>query len=222
MTGLTVFVVEDDADLRNSMAELLSSVGMSVITYGEAREFLNGFDAEKAGCVVADVRLPDMSGLDLLQELNQRGSSVPFIAITGYADVPMAVESMKAGASDFIEKPFRPQYLLDQIQQCMAKSEESRRLRSEQRERSARLKRLTPREREVVEFVADGKTSRAIAEMLGLSPRTVHAHRAVAKSKLGATSLADLVHIVQQARGEAMDRADAVENGLTGGNGHPT
>jgi two-component system response regulator FixJ len=189
----TVFVVDDDDAVRTSLRLLLKSVGLPVETFGSAHEFLELFDADRAGCLVLDIRMPAMSGLELQQRLNEMHAIVPIVFITGHGDVPMAVEAMQYGAVDFIQKPFRDQDLIDRINQALEKDRDNRAgIRR-------RIQQLTPREREVLELVTRGKANKVIAADLNVSQRTVEIHRARAMEKMGASSLAHLVRMVIEA-----------------------
>jgi FixJ family two-component response regulator len=195
----TVFVVDDDDAVRTSLRLLLKSVGLPVETFGSAQEFLDAFDAERAGCLVLDIRMPGMSGLELQQRLNEIHAIVPIVFITGHGDVPMAVEAMQHGAVDFIQKPFRDQDLIDRINQALEKDRDNR---AGLRERDAirrRMQQLTPREREVLDLVTQGKANKVIAGDLNVSQRTVEIHRARVMEKMGASSLAHLVRMVIEA-----------------------
>ncbi|MBT8486767.1 MAG: response regulator transcription factor [Phycisphaerales bacterium] len=203
MSETTVYVVDDDAAIRHSMRRLVESIGLAVEAFASAREFLARFDPAVPGCVVLDVRMPEMSGLELQEELLARGHRVPIIVVTGYADVPMAVRSMRAGAMDFIEKPFTPQTLLERIQRAVAKDAEARRTRAEQIDVERRIQRLTPRELQVMDRVVAGRTSKNIAADLGLSPKTIHVHRAEMMAKMQAGSVAELTRMVVTARVQA-------------------
>ena len=195
----TVFVVDDDDAVRTSLRLLLKSVGLPVETFASAQEFLDAFDAERAGCLVLDIRMPGMSGLELQQRLNEIHAIVPIVFITGHGDVPMAVEAMQHGAVDFIQKPFRDQDLIDRINQALEKDRDNR---AGLRERDAirrRMQQLTPREREVLDLVTQGKANKVIAGDLNVSQRTVEIHRARVMEKMGASSLAHLVRMVIEA-----------------------
>jgi len=191
-----VYVVDDDAAMRSSLKWLIESVGMRVEAYGSADEFLGCYYPARAGCLLLDVRMPGMSGLELQEHLAARHSQLPVIIITGHGDVPMAVRAMKAGAVDFIEKPFNDESLLDAIRHALAVSVEQRSLQSRQAEVATRLALLTPREHEVMEMVAEGKSNKEIANALGVSAKTVEAHRARVMEKMQAHSLAELVRMV--------------------------
>jgi two-component system response regulator FixJ len=195
----TVFVVDDDDAVRTSLRLLLKSVGLPVETFGSAHEFLELFDADRAGCLVLDIRMPGMSGLELQQRLNEMHGIVPIVFITGHGDVPMAVEAMQYGAVDFIQKPFRDQDLIDRINQALEKDRDNRAGLKERDAIRRRIQQLTPREREVLELVTRGKANKVIAADLNVSQRTVEIHRARAMEKMGASSLAHLVRMVIEA-----------------------
>jgi FixJ family two-component response regulator len=198
----TIFVVDDDEAVRTSLRLLLKSVGLQVETFASAQEFLDQFDPDRAGCLVLDIRMPGVSGLELQQQLNDRHSIMPIVFITGHGDVPMAVEAMQAGAVDFIQKPFRDQDLIDRINRAL---EKDKAMRGELRERDEirrRMSQLTPREREVLELVTQGKANKVIAGDLNVSQRTVEIHRARVMEKMGAASLAHLVRMVIEAQRE--------------------
>ena len=195
----TVFVVDDDDAVRTSLRLLLKSVGLPVETYGSAQEFLDAFDADRAGCLVLDIRMPGMSGLELQQKLNEMHAIVPIVFITGHGDVPMAVEAMQHGAVDFIQKPFRDQDLIDRINQALERDKENRAGLKERDAIRRRMEQLTPREREVLDLVTQGKANKVIAGDLNVSQRTVEIHRARVMEKMGASSLAHLVRMVIEA-----------------------
>jgi two-component system, LuxR family, response regulator FixJ len=192
----TIFVVDDDSAVRDALKLLLRSVGQAVETYGSGQEFLDGYSEDRPGCLVVDIRMPGMSGLELQQKLNERHSILPIIFITGHGDVPMAVEAMQAGAVDFIQKPFRDQDLIDRINQALEKDSHNRAALGERNDIRRRLETLTPREREVLDLVVHGKANKVIAGDLKLSQRTVEIHRARVMEKMQASSLAHLVRMV--------------------------
>jgi len=191
----TVFVVDDDEAVRASLKLLLKTLGLPAQTYASAQEFLATFDERRGGCLVLDIRMPGMSGLELQEELNTRGAMLPIIFITGHGDVPMAVEAMQRGAMDFLQKPFRDQDLLDRISEALAKDRAGRELLGNRERIRARVAALTPREREVMALVTQGKANKVIAADLDLSQRTVEIHRAHVMEKMGANSLAHLVRM---------------------------
>ena len=192
----TIFVVDDDAAVRDALKLLLRSVGQAVETFGSGQEFIDAYSEDRPGCLVLDIRMPGMSGLELQQKLNERHSILPIIFITGHGDVPMAVEAMQAGAVDFIQKPFRDQDLIDRINQALEKDNNNRAALGERNDIRRRLETLTPREREVLDLVVHGKANKVIAGDLKLSQRTVEIHRARVMEKMQASSLAHLVRMV--------------------------
>jgi FixJ family two-component response regulator len=191
----TVFVVDDDRAMRESLSWLLDSVGLRVRSYATAADFLAEHDPAQPGCLVLDVRMPGMSGLDLQAELARRGVELPTIVITGHAEVSMAVRAVKAGAIDFIEKPFSDQLLLDRVRQALEIDLEAREVRRRREDARRRLATLTAREREVLNLVVAGKANKEIASALGVSPKTVEVHRAHVMSKMCVDSLAELIRI---------------------------
>jgi two-component system response regulator FixJ len=191
----TVYVVDDDPAMRSSLRWLIESVGLTVRTCSSAQEFLRTYQPSDPGCLVLDVRMPGMSGLDLQAELAARNIHIPVLIITGYAEVPLAVRAMKAGAFDFIEKPFSDQTLLDRIRAAVAHDEGGRRRRAARADVETRLRLLTARERDVLNRVVSGKSNKVIAAELKLSTKTVEVHRAHVMEKLKADSLADLIRL---------------------------
>ena len=195
----TVFIVDDDAAIRFAMQALMDSVNLNHEIFESADEFLEKVGDQRPGCLVLDIRMPGLGGLELQEELNKRQSTLPIIFITGHGDVPMAVEAMQKGAVDFIQKPFRDQELLDRIREALATDEERRESQKHHAEVSSRLERLTNREREVFDLVVTGKPNKVIAYELGVSQRTVEIHRARVMEKMQARSLADLVKMHMEA-----------------------
>ena len=192
----TVFVVDDDDAVRNSLRMLLKSAGVHAEASASAQEFLSTYVVTQPGCLVLDVRMPGMSGLEMQHELNLRGATIPVIFITGHGDIPMAVEAMQHGAFDFLQKPFRDQELLDRVQRALVRDADYRtRLRQTDRIRE-RLASLSPREREVLDLVTQGKANKMVAGDLGVSQRTVEIHRAHVMQKMEAGSLAELVRMM--------------------------
>src|ERR1700737_4871632 len=191
-----VFVVDDDEAVRNSLRLLLKSVGLAAAALPTAQEFLSTYRPDQPGCLVLDVRMPGMSGIELQQQLNLRGAVIPVIFISGHGDIPMAVEAMQQGAFDFLQKPFRDQDLIDRIQRALVKDQTNRAELKERARIQERLTSLTPREREVLTLVASGKPNKVMAGDLGVSQRTVEIHRARVMEKMGASSLAQLVRMV--------------------------
>ncbi len=191
-----VMVVDDDSGVRNAMRSLLKSVGLESVLFGSAQEFLDGYKPSQPGCLLLDIRMPGMSGLELQQQLNLRGAVIPVIFMTGHGDIPMAVEAMQHGAFDFLQKPFRDQDLLDRIQKAITKDGELRKSLGQHTRIRERLDSLTPREREVLDLLVQGKQNKAVAQDLGVSPRTVEIHRARVMEKMEVTSIAELVHMM--------------------------
>lgn len=196
----TVFVVDDDEAVRDSLEMLLRSVGIDVETHPDADAFLASYDPRRPGCLVLDIRMPGISGLDLQHRLGEKGALLPIIFITGHGDVPMAVKAIQNGAVDFIQKPFHDQALLDRIQQALRLDAERRREIEQRAAIDQRLGRLSPRERQVLDLVVDGNANKVIAGRLGLSQRTVEIHRAKVMEKMEADSLAHLVRMVVESR----------------------
>lgn len=194
----TVHVVDDDAAMGQSIAFLAGSVGWRTVTYETARRFLAAVAPEEPGCLVLDVRMPEMSGLELQREMKRRGMMLPIIFVTGHADVGLAVEAMKQGAFDLIEKPFRDQLLLDSIAKAVRQSVNELESQLELRSSKQRLALLTSREREVAWLVAQGHANRDIAQRLGISEKTVHVHRARVMDKAQVRSAAALAQLFMQ------------------------
>jgi len=202
----TVFVVDDNVGVRTSLRALLESAGLAVATYASGEEFLAAYDPERPGCLVLDVRLRHSSGLDLQDELRRRKAMLPIIVLTGHGNVPTSVRALKAGAVDFLQKPAPPKVLLERIRAALDSDRQARAVTSERTSVIARLARLTPREREVMELLIAGKTSKEIAAAMRVSVRTVEGHRRMVLSKLNVSSAAQLVRTVLGAR-EADRRA---------------
>jgi two-component system response regulator FixJ len=198
----TVFIVDDDQGVREYLQWLVESVGLRAESFPTAREFLDAYDPTTPGCLVLDVRLPGLSGFDLQAELSKRNIALPIIMMTGYAEVPMAVRALKAGAHDFIQKPLDGQLLLDRIQQAIEADQGARQAHAGHTEVASHLAELTPRQRQVLDGVLEGKPSKIIASELGLSAKTVDVHRARIMEKLGAQSLPDLFRLVVLARSQ--------------------
>jgi FixJ family two-component response regulator len=193
-----VHIVDDDAAVRDSLTLLLRTVGLSSRSYASGDEFLAAYAPRRVECLVADVRMPGLSGLELQQELAERHLDIPIIFITGHGDIPMAVKTMKSGAIDFIQKPFRDQDLLDRINQALQIAQSSQEARREISTIQERVNTLTPREREVMDKVVKGCANKVIALDLGVSQRTVELHRARVMQKMGARSLAELVRLAEK------------------------
>lgn len=190
-----VYIVDDDAAVRNGIKFLLYTVGYDAEALGSAKEFLDAYDPERAGCLLLDVEMPSMSGLELQQQLNSYGSQIPIIFVTGHGTIPLTIEAIKAGAFDLIEKPIDVEVLIDKVQRALharAPSDEERLRRAQL---AARARFLTVREREVLALVATGETCKSMARQLGISFRTIEAHRAHLIQKLGARGPSDLVRL---------------------------
>jgi RNA polymerase sigma factor (sigma-70 family) len=194
-TTSTVYIVDDDQAIRHAMELLMRSVGLDYEIFHSGDDFLKTYSNQRAGCLVLDIRMPGLGGLELQQKLNEMGSTLPVIFITGHGDVPMAVEAMQKGAVDFIQKPFRDQELLDRISEALKADQERRSAREEKAEVRHRIDKLTNRERQVLDLVVTGKPNKVIAYELGVSQRTVEIHRARVMEKMEAKSLADLVRM---------------------------
>jgi two-component system, LuxR family, response regulator FixJ len=195
-----VFVVDDDSGVRSSIRILLKSVGINTTAFASAREFLAAYDHSQPGCLVLDIRMPGMSGMELQLELNRLGAVIPVVFITGHGDVPMAVEAMQQGAFDFLQKPFRDQDLIHRIQEALERDAAHRDALRQRDVIRTRLESLTPREREVLELLASGKQNKVMAAELGLSQRTVEIHRANVMDKMQARSVAQLVRMLLDVR----------------------
>jgi len=193
-----VFVVDDDASLRASLQDLLESVGLRVAACASAQEFLRIPPPEGPSCLVLDVRLPGLSGLELQQRLAAGDLALPIIFITGYGDIPMSVQAMKAGAVEFLTKPFRDQDLLDAVHQALARDRQARAQRAERAALRRRFEALTPRQRDVMALMVAGLLNKQIAGELGTSEATVKTHRKQVMAKMRAESLADLIRIADQ------------------------
>ena len=192
----TVFVVDDDKAVRDSLALLVDSVGLPVETFASAQDFLDAYHCDRRGCLITDIRMPGMSGLELQEKLSAEDVRIPVIVLTGHGDVPAAVRALKGGAVDFVEKPFNPQALLDLIQQAIAKDTEIQELAAQEAQVAERVALLTPREHEVMDLVVAGKANKVIAIELAISERTVELHRGRIMKKMQARSLAELMRMV--------------------------
>ena len=196
-----VFIVDDDDAVRESLEFLMKSIDQSSESYASAKDFLNAY-TDKPGCLLLDIRMPGMSGIELQEELKKRDIHIPIIFITGHGDVPMAVKAIQAGAADFIQKPFRDQELIDRIREVLVEDSQNRADLAERSEILQRMDTLTEREREVMEQVVVGKANKVVAIDLSVSQRTVEIHRANVMEKMKAKSLAQLVRLVMRARRE--------------------
>lgn len=193
-----IFVVDDDASMRDAISRLLNAVGLTVQTFASARAFLNRRLPEVPGCLVLDVRLPGLSGLDLQREMVERGIHIPVVFITGHGDIPMSVQAMKAGAVEFLTKPFRDQDLLDAVRSGIQLDRKEREERAELAELRDCVGQLTQREQEVMSLVVSGLLNKQIALQLGTSEKTIKIHRSQVMRKMRASSLADLVRMSQK------------------------
>ena len=200
--GATVFVVDDDASVRKALARSIQAAGLNVKTFASAREFLDQGPPEGPGCLVLDLRMPGLSGLDLQTELNSRNVQTPIIFITGHGDIPVTVKAMKGGAVDFLPKPFNVKDLLRVIQEALKKDERLQASRAEDTEVQRRIQTLTPREREVLGLVVKGLLNKQIAAELGAAERTVKVHRGRVMQKMQVQSVADLVRAVERVKAE--------------------
>lgn len=198
-----VYVVDDDDGMRRALGVLMTTVGYQPAVFARPGEFLSKYDPAQPACLVLDVRMPEMSGLEVQQQLNRSGSMLPVILISGHGDIPMAVQAMKDGAFDFLQKPFRDQDLLDRINGALKLDAENRANVDRLADLTQRSGSLTPREREVMALVVDGKANKVIAIDLGLSERTVEIHRANVMEKMGARSVAHLVKMHLMLGGDA-------------------
>jgi FixJ family two-component response regulator len=196
MNDVTVFVIDDDQEVRAALQLLMESVGLQVTTYSSAQAYLDQFQPEHPGCIVLDVRMPGMSGLELQAQLSAKTLCPPIIIITGHGDVPMAVRAVQAGAIDFIEKPFNDQALLDSVHRAIEQDAQQRGAASHVADILGRYERLTPREKEVLELVVTGYRNKLIADKLSVSQSTVEAHRAKVMEKMEASTLSDLMRMM--------------------------
>lgn len=197
-----IYVLDDDEGMRRALTTLLGTIGHRVLAFAAPNEFLGKHDPAQHGCVVLDIRMPEMSGLEVQQRLNKQGSMLPVIFITGHGDVPMAVQAMKEGAFDFIQKPFRDQDLIDRINHALQQDADMRKAVMQRADMQLRFDSLTQREHQVLDLVVDGRANKVIAIDLNLSERTVEIHRANVMEKMGAKSVAHLVKMHLMLKGE--------------------
>ncbi len=195
----TIFVIDDDASVRKSLSRLLDSVGFSTESFASADEFLKRERFEGIGCIVLDVRMPGLSGMDLQDELNKADYSMPIIFITGHGDIPMSVQAMKKGAVDFLPKPFDEDQLLDALRKAIEKDMQAKAERAEARDILGRMEQLTPREYEILQYLITGMLNKQIAFKLGIAEKTVKIHRSRVFEKLGTRSVAELVRMAEKA-----------------------
>ncbi|MFE8071911.1 response regulator FixJ [Marinobacteraceae bacterium S3BR75-40.1] len=200
----TVYVVEDDEAVRDSLTLLLESEGLRVETFATGNDFLEAWNEDMAGCIVLDIRMPGLDGMEVQSALNEHNSLLPIIFVTGHGDVPLAVEAMKHGAVDFVQKPYREEALLDKVKSALEQDEEQRRSLGERNEIVRKIESLTPREREIMDRMVEGQANKVIAIELDISQRTVEIHRSRVMHKMGTHSLAHLVRMVMSVK----DRID--------------
>ncbi len=193
--GLSVYILDDDEAVRDSMSALLDSYGFEQSIYASANTFLDSVTPDFAGCLLLDIRMPEMDGLEVLQRLVANGITLPVIIITGHGDLPMAVKAMKFGAVDFIEKPFEEDVLIESVRRAMAIGEKIHAHDNEKKDLQQRLEKLTPREHEVLIHIASGLQNKVIAYEMGISPRTIEIHRARVIEKMQARNLSHLVRM---------------------------
>lgn len=205
-----VYVVDDDDGVRESLRWLLDSVGHKVKVFRNAREFLDGYDSEQPGCLLLDIRMPLMGGFELQEKLRAENLPLPILFLTGHGSIPMSVRAMRAGAFDFIEKPFSDQALLERVQEAVNHAAELYRQQRHLQFFNQHLSKLSPREHEVLDLLMDGMSSRQIGEELGISKKTVEVHRSHIREKLGIGSVAELVRMVLKNNG-----AQGLDNGST-------
>lgn len=200
-----IIVVDDDPDVREALCDLFLSVGLETLNFGSTRELLEIELPDRPACLILDVRLPGSSGLDLQNQLRAKGSAIPIVFLTGHGDIPMTVQAMKAGATDFLTKPVRDQTLLDAVAEALEAAVARRSEAAEIRKNLSFLKTLTSREKQVLHLVVKGQRNKQVAFALGISEITVKLHRANAMKKLGASSIADLVRTWESLRTELGD-----------------
>jgi len=194
----TVCIVDDDEAVRDSIAELVGSIGLQAATFRSGQEFLDGYDPERPGCLVLDVRMAHMSGPALQEKLIAMGAAIPIVFISGHGDIPVAIKTIKAGAVDFVQKPYRDQQLLDSINDALQRDATARAAATSSDRFTQRLTTLTEREQEVLKLVVKGLSSKVIAKSLGISYRTVEVHRSHILEKLDVRSVPELIHLASQ------------------------
>jgi two-component system, LuxR family, response regulator FixJ len=195
----TIFVIDDDASVRKSLARLLDSAGFSTESFASADEFLKRERFEGIGCIILDVRMPGLSGMDLQEELNKADYGMPIIFVTGHGDIPMSVQAMKKGAVDFLPKPFDEDQLLDALRKAIEKDMQAKAERAGARDILGRMEQLTPREYEILQYLITGMLNKQIAFKLGIAEKTVKIHRSRVFEKLGTRSVAELVRMAEKA-----------------------
>jgi len=193
----TVFIVDDDLDVRNAVALLAKSDGLEVEVYSSAPEFLAGYDPQKSGCLVLDVRMPGMSGIEMQRELHARCQNPPIIFVTAHGEIPLATQAIRAGAVDFIQKPFSPQFLLERIHEALMIDQVQRRRSASGCEVRQRLDLLTNREQQIMKLLAAGESTKHIAALLAISPKTVDNHRAKILEKMRVDNPTQLAHLLE-------------------------
>ena len=199
-TDCMITIIDDDDALRDALAVLVTAAGWRAVGYANAEEFLASLTGEPAGCALIDIKLPGMDGMELLHRLAEVAPGFPSVILTGHGDVPMAVEALKAGAVDFIEKPFDPDRLLSSLKQALSRDAVLRETKLAIEEFHSLIVKLTPREREVMDFMVLGESNKTIASTLGISPRTVEVYRARVMDKMQVQSLAELVRLTMRAQ----------------------
>ena len=199
-----VYVIDDDQDICNSLTWLLESVQLEVKTFNSALEFLAYQRPNTPACLILDIRMRGMSGLQLQQQLNQQKTKLPIIFMTGHGDIPMSVGAMKAGAFDFLEKPFNPQHMLNQIQACLQQAELNFLEEEKRQQHMMKLRSLSPRESQIINLLVDGLSSKHIAQELNISHKTVEIHRTHIRQKLGTESIAQIINMVLSCREKSM------------------
>lgn len=191
-----VYILDDDEGVRSSLSWLVGSAGLAAVTYGSAAEFLESFDPEVPACLVLDVRMPEVGGFEVQEQLKTRCEHIPIVFVSAHGDIPMSVRAMKNGAFDFLEKPYNPQQILERIQQAVRAGAARFETTRKRKALDVRLALLSPREREVLRCVVDGKSSKVIARELRIAAKTVNVHRTSIRQKMGSSSVAELVNDV--------------------------